>query len=949
MLNPYRVSLFVLVFVLSSCLSFPLNISAAGINPAPGLPVSGEVLPFFPNGTYDSRIPAPEKVIGFVMGAKPCRYEQMVGYLMALDQSSPEVMLKEYGQTYEGRKLYYLIISSAENIARLDQIKEEIGRLADPRKLSSDQPARELIEKLPAIAWMAYSIHGDEFSSTDAALQLAYQLAAGTDTLTKKLKQNLIIIIDPLQNPDGRERMLSQVQAFSGQIVGWDVQSLEHTGLWPWGRGNHYLFDLNRDWFALVHPESQGKIRAILEWNPQLAVDCHEMGPFDTYLFSPPREPFNPYWTSTIHKWWKKFSQDQAKAFDRYGWSYYTREWNEEWFPGYGSSWSIYLGAVGILYEQAGVSGSQVKRPEQAILTYRQTVHQQFLSSLANLTTAANHRQELLTDFYQEKKKVVQPKQSTTYLFVPGENESRTQNFIRTMLQQKIEVQQAQKEFSANDLTDIWHNQVSKKTFPKETYLISSAQPLSHLVKVILEFDPRISSIFLEQERKELEKRKNTKLYEITSWSVPLAYNLEAYQTDKPITAQTTLVTGLDEPAGAVQNLEAGYGYVFDYGKEGSVMAAARLLEQDYKVRVAKKPFTVEGKKFQPGTILLRKAENEPDLSATLQKLAEQYRIRVWGVNTALAEDGADLGGNEFDLLQLPKIGLLANSPINFTEYGAIWHLLDQKMSIRISSLDVTRLAEADLSLYNVLIFPSSWGGGEEYTRQLGKGGIAKLKGWIENGGTLIASGSAAAFVADTSSGLSQVRLREQVLDSLQPYQEALARLESAEAYKIDSVELWEPSQKQPAQGKKENQEKPPAKLDSQSLKEADQRARLFMPRGAILRVDLDPENWLTFGAGDKVPVMVYTSDVFMSKDPVQTAGRFASSSQIRLGGLLWPEARERWARTAYLTRESRGKGQIILFAGSPNFRGYFAGAERLLVNAFLLGPGLGAAIPREW
>ena len=205
-------------------------------------------------------------------------------------------------------------------MAKLDQIKEEIGLLADPRKLSGENQAKKLIETLPAIAWMAYSIHGDELSSTDAAMQLAYQLAAGTDTLTRRLKQNLVIIIDPLQNPDGRERFLSQVQSFSGNITSWDVNSLQHNGLWPWGRGNHYLFDLNRDWFALVHPESKGKIKAILEWNPQLVVDCHEMGAFDTYLFSPPREPFNPFWTSTIHKWWKKFSGDQAKAFDQYGW-----------------------------------------------------------------------------------------------------------------------------------------------------------------------------------------------------------------------------------------------------------------------------------------------------------------------------------------------------------------------------------------------------------------------------------------------------------------------------------------------------------------------------------------------------------------------------------------------------------------------------------------------------
>jgi hypothetical protein len=922
-------------------------ISASGIHPAPGLPLSGEILPFFPNGAYDSKIPTPEKVIGFVMGAKPCRYEQMVDYLVALDKSSAEVILREYGETYEGRKLYYLIISSNENVARLDRIQQEIGLLADPRKITSERQAKELIEKLPVVAWMAYSIHGDELSSTDAALQLAYQLAAGTDTLTNKLKENLIIVIDPLQNPDGRERILSQIQSFSGKIVNWDAQTLEHGGVWPWGRGNHYLFDLNRDWFALVHPESQGKIKAILDWNPQVLVDCHEMGAFDTYLFSPPREPFNPFWTSAIRKWWRAFSQDQARAFDQYGWSYYTREWNEEWFPGYGSSWSIFLGAVGILYEQAGVSGSQVKKPDKTILTYRETVHHQFSSSLANLTTAANNRRELLNDFYQEKRGAVYPKQATTYIFVPGENESRTTQFIQTMLKQNIEVKQGQKDFTATDLTDIWRDKYSKKTFPKGSYIISSAQPLSHLVKAILEFDLKVPSDFLKTERLELEKGKGTRLYEITAWSLPLAYNLAAYRTEKSVSVETIPVTETQTAPGMLHNPKASYGYVFSWGTFNSALAIARLLEKDFKLRVAEKPFRVEGRNFEPGAILLRKSENLANVAEVLGEIAQESGIEIWGVTTALAEDGADLGGGEFELLQQPKIGLLTNSPIDFTNFGAIWHLLDQKLGLRITNLDIAQFGGLDLSLYNVLVFPSSWGGGGEYSRQLGKGGIAKLKSWIESGGTLIAMGSASAFASDTTNGLSQIRLKEQVLDSLENFESAIEQLEKAKGFQIDSLDLWESGKEEVEQ--KVAAEKATGKPDQQMVKEANKRGVLFMPRGAILRVELDKEHWLGFGAGDKVPVLAYTSEAFLSKEPALTVGRFADGAKLRLAGLLWPEARSRWAKTSYLTREARGKGQIILFATPPNFRGYFAGAEQLLINAFIFGPGMGAEIPREW
>jgi hypothetical protein len=177
--------------------------------------------------------------------------------------------------------------------------------------------------------------------------------------------------------------------------------------VWPYGRGNHYLFDLNRDWFATVNPESRAKIKTILEWNPQFFTDCHEMGPLNTYLFSPPREPFNPFMISQIHKWWKVFAGDQAAWFDRYGWSYYTRDWNEEFYPGYGSSWGIYIGAIGMLYEQAGVDGSLVKRRDGTVMTFRESVHHQFTSSLANIVTVADNRQALLEDYYKEKKSAV--------------------------------------------------------------------------------------------------------------------------------------------------------------------------------------------------------------------------------------------------------------------------------------------------------------------------------------------------------------------------------------------------------------------------------------------------------------------------------------------------------------------------------------------------------------
>ena len=903
--------------------------------------------PFFPGGIYDATIPEPDSVLGYPLGSKPVGYDEIICYLELLSKASPRVQLKKYGETYEERVLYYAIISSEDNLVRLDEIKNSIARLADPRKLRSKKEASSLIEHTPAVAWLAYCIHGDELSSTDAALQLAYQLVAGTDSLTEKLREELVIIIDPLQNPDGRERFISQMKQLAGVLPNPDPQSLQHSGFWPWGRGNHYLFDLNRDWFSLVHPETRGKVKALLEWNPQLFVDSHEMGAFGTYLFSPPREPFNPNITKTLKKWWEIFARDQASAFDRYGWSYYTREWYEGWYPGFGSHWALYTGAIGILYEQAGVQGSLVKQQDGSMLTYRESVHHHFVSSMSNLTTAANRRKAFLWDFYREKKRAIEHKtihSARAFIFLQGKNAARTSRFIETLLLQGIEVQVAEKEFVANDLHDYWGRTLKEKRLPVGTYIVPLDQPMRLLIQVILEFDPRMSDSFLVEERHELEKNKHSRIYEVTAWSVPLTYNLDAYWTGKRVKVKTKPITQIEKPQGKVIRPNPQYGYVFDYTSDAAVHALIMFLQNDYKVRVANKPFKIEGFAFSRGSVLLRNQGNPEELHKFVHKVAKETGIIIHGVNTALSDEGPDLGGGQFQLLELPRIGIFAGSPIDFTSYGAIWHLLDRENQFRFSSLDINSIQWLDLDKYNVLVFPQVWGGPEGYKRIIGKQGIAKLKTWIEQGGTLIAIGTGAAFAADTSVALSSVRLRRQVLDKIVEYEEAVEREQAAIRPIVDSKTVWgavqKPKEKMPEEKKKH---------ELKELNKEDERLRLFMPRGSIFRADLDQEHWLTSGMNGKVPVILYTDFAFMSKDPVQTAARLPDGESIRLSGLVWPEARSRWARTAYLTREGLGKGQIILFADEPNFRGYFHGSKRLLVNALILGPGFGTQRTAPW
>jgi hypothetical protein len=979
----------------------------------------------------DTSVPRPQEVLGFEPGFRASSSRDIATYLRQLAEASPRVKFNQYGMTYEGRELSYVTISSEQNLKRLNEIKAAVSRLANPRMLSQTE-AEKLIKETPGVAWLEYSIHGDELSGADAALFLAYYLAAAEDSLTRAVRDKLIVLIDPNENPDGRERFLAQLAQWLSTKPNPDVQSIEHTGVWPWGRGNHYLFDLNRDWFTFLFPETRARAKVILEWHPQVVVDAHEMGEFDTFMFSPPREPYNPNATASLKKWLDIFSKEQARALDRFGWSYYRREWNEEWFPGYANVWASHTGAIGILYEQAGVQATLVKRPDGTILGYPEAVSHHVVSSIANLATAASHKNELLGDYYKEKRNALDAGGAArAFVISPGNNSTRARELVSVLLRNGIEVELAKGSFVAHDLKSAYGEKHSSKKFLPGTYVVFLAQPSRQLLKAIFEFDPRMSTSFLEEERRELEKRGETRLYEVSAWSLPMAFDVEAYEagsvapvkTEKLGSAPGAGETGgkqpgqgargtnearetiktegagrneggektqeeilnMEEPEqnpGEVKNPEATFGFLLDCSDDSAVKALARLFERECKVRAALKPFKIEGVSFPLGTLLIPLKGNADKIPLILEEIARETGARFLGVNTALTEEGIDLGGRYFRLLQQPRIAVMTGARLDFTSFGTLWYLLDRRYGYRFSSLDVNRLGELDLDKYNVIILPSVYGEPDRYTELLGKKNVAKLKRWVEGNGTLICIGTAAAFAADTATALSQVRLRSQALGILDQFEEALLREDRIERKeKVDSLAVWEGGDgvsarkktgareraSEAAPGAEEKitsgvEEKPssvgpkaraeeaiPGKPDIEKLKREDEWLKRFMPRGTILRAELDNEHWLASGLGKSVPVILYDPNVFLSKPPVETPCRLSEAKTLRLSGLLWPEARKRWARGAYATREGLGRGQIILFAGEPYFRGYFHGSGRMLANAIFLGPGMGTSVSVPW
>jgi hypothetical protein len=459
-----------------------------------------------------------------------------------------------------------------------------------------------------------------------------------------------------------------------------------------------------------------------------------------------------------------------------------------------------------------------------------------------------------------------------------------------------------------------------------------------------------MTEAFVEEERKELERYRGSRIYDVTAWNLPMAYGLEAYWA-----RQVTRAEGLERPAPPQENPRderaPAYGWLIDGSSSDIHQALARLFDGDCKPRVASKPFTIGGVRYDRGTVLLRRHENPPALEGVLGQIAGDLDVDVRPALSALSTDGPDLGGQRFHLLHPPRVAIASQWPVSSSSFGSTWYLLDQRLRMRCSPINVQRLGRVDLRKYNVLVLPRTWSTGA-LDAVLDEGTLTRIRAWVEGGGTLIALGGSAAFVARERTGLGTVRLKRDVLDELAVYAEALQRERDARTIDVDPAEIWggprEPPAAEPEAGEPKPK-KPEPKRDLDALKRLDEWQRRFRPRGVIAAADLDPEHWLCFGAGERLPVFVSGDYAWMSKRPAATPARLADRDRLRLSGLVWPEARERWADTAYATVERLGNGQVILFANDPFFRAYFEGSGRLLLNAVMLGPGMGTRQPLPW
>jgi hypothetical protein len=883
----------------------------------------GNPFEFYPGASYDPAIPSLQAVVGHAWGEEITDHRQMEDYLRALEQASPRVRLVKYGETWEKRSLYYLAIGSPENLARVDGVKHGLQQLANPDKAEASK-LDELVRSLPVVVWLSYSVHGNEISGMDAALLTAYHLLAiKQDPVIDKVLKEALVIIDPLQNPDGRARFTSYFQQTRGRWPDANQAAAEHNETWPGGRSNHYLFDMNRDWFALTQPETVARVKAFLEWFPQVFVDLHEMGSDSTYYFPPPAPPHNPELSTSHLEWHQLFGRNNATWFDQRGIDYFTREVFDSFYPGYGEGWPMFHGAVGMTYEQASSRGLVVKRRDETLMSYRDTVRNHFIASLATLDTAARNREALLRHFLKVRQAGIDEGGKNGikgFLIDNSRDRIRVEKLVRNLMLQGIRVQRTTQKSSAKS-RDYYEPKAKNREFAAGSYYVTLAQPARPLVATLLGKETPMQGDFLQEQQRRYRKRLRNEIYDITAWSLPLLYDIPCFMLEEAPGGALVSLEAPPETRGRVEGGRASLAYLLPWGSNAAARSLSHLLSAGLRVYASDKAFTQNGVTFPPGTVIVKVKDNPAELYEILSKIAEETGVTIFSTDTGWVESGVNLGSGEVRYLKKPTVALAYNMPVSSTSTGALWYLFEQVYDYPVTLIHTRQLATADLRDFSVLVLPDASGPGGGFTAVLGEEGARRIKEWVNTGGTLITMGEATRWLTEEKVAL---------LATTREYRSGIVERES-EATPKEAIPQAKSSEA-PANSEKKV-------FDLEKAIQPENELPGTTP-GAILRVRVDNEHWLGFGYHPDANVLVSSRNIFtpLKLDKGRNVVLYAPEPLLLVSGFSWPDAKSQLAEKAYLMYQRLGRGHVVAFAEDPNVRAFCDGLNLMLFNAVFFG-----------
>ncbi len=902
-----------------------------------------EKFDFYTRGAYRSEVPRPQAILRFDVGEQHTTYAQMEQVVHSIAKAaSDRVKIYEIGLTNENRMQNMVAISSPENMARIDQIRANVAKLTDPRITSANEAA-QIAQNTPAIAWMAYTIHGNESASFETMMQVIYQLAASNEPETLEILKNTVVLVITGENPDGHERFVTWYNSVA--VGDENPAALEHREPWSiMGRYNHYRFDLNRDNVATTQKETKNMQRAYLEWNPQIAVDHH--GQPSQFFFPPAALPINPNLPQPVtNEWLDKFGRSNAAQFDARKWDYYVRDIFDLFYPGYWDTFPALNGAIGMTYETdgGGFKGLRWRRGDGTIVTLRSAIAKHFVASMATLDVLSKNKQQRLTDFYNFRKKALDDysKEKLKRIVIsPEKDPVKAAEMIEILRNANVEVKVATSSFNSTKA----HTYMQKdapavsKTFPAGTYVVELNQPQRLWIKALMEQDTPQDEEFVRDnvarfKRNELRGNSSSKegygFYDLTAWNLPLAFGIDAFWTEDAGNVSANIVSQeflTQIKSGSVSG-KAKIAYIIPYDTDGAGVMALRLTQQGFRVSVAARPLNSSGKEWKPGTFVIRISRNPETIHEAVVNLSRELGVHVTAVNTGYNDSGdTGVGGENVYALQTRKVAMLGDEGVDQTSFGSIWWTLD-RYGLKFTPINANSIRGGALKDYHVLVLPDGSPG--RYFSLFGSGGVSALKEWVSNGGTLITVRGASVFAALKDVGLSSTRLVGSKDD------EEKAKTEESVPNAAKNVE---PTPTPIPES--DNADRISPVLPAIASPSANAGAVPEGIPGSIMRGTVDRTNYLTYGlTEEEIPVLLASGYFFrISKEGTNAIIFDAKGTKpLTISGFVWEGNTERLLKgTSYLIDESVGSGHVILFAEEPFFRGIFRSMTRPFINSIL-------------
>ncbi|MFH1765961.1 MAG: M14 family zinc carboxypeptidase [Gemmatimonadota bacterium] len=847
-----------------------------------------------PGTRYDPAIPTLDEVVGHDFREEITPPAGVIQYMEALHAAAPHrTRLVRYAESWEGRPLVLMVIGTPERIAGLNAIKEDLQRLSDPRGLT-DAETEALLARLPVVTMIMHAIHGNESTSTGAAMAEVYHLLAaqGDPDVDLVLRESLVLI-EPMENPDGRSRFVFQNVQARSRWPDPDTWSAEHDEPWPGGRGNHYLFDMNRDLFRQSQLETRGKVRLFLEYRPQIVADLHEMGGNSTYFFPPTAPPSNPLFMALQIQLMDVFGADIASAFDQRGFAYFNRDTYDLFYPGYVDMWPMTHGALGMTFEQASPRALVLLRSDGDLMTYGDGVTHHFTAALQTMVTAAKNRDRILRDYLAFRQDGIRGSGlGPAEYILTGHDAGMVERLARNLVQNGVEVFEPSGPVRVGD-----------RSLPQAgTFIVPLTQPASRMARMLLDADVPMSEEFLRRQEELRADREDTEIYDVTAWSQSLLWDVEVLEATRATGALGNAVT-MEAERGSDRLPAAEVGYLLPWGTN-SAGAVAEALREGIRVRSAGGDFVLGDRHYGVGTAIVRVSENGPELAERLGRIAGAWGAEVVPVDDSYVREGTSLGSGRARALREPRVLLVYDEPGSSLSVGWARYVLEQRYGQRTTVVRAGSLSGTVLGDYDVIIFPSG-----NYSGVVGSGLVTRLQLWMRDGGTLITLGESTGWAAREDVGLLGVTVERKG-----------GRPEGTEPPKADTPD-------QPIEY-------------LEAIEPLDERPEYIS--GAILRTILDTDHWLSSGTDGEIGVFAESTLILspITLDEGKNIGRFAPLEDLVMSGVVWDDLRPQLANKAFLVHQPVGRGQVVAFSEDPNYRAYTEATMLLFMNAVLLGPG---------